>query len=169
MSIGETGDIVEQMQVKDQEVVRLIERLGDHYRSNISNRYIRPALQHLPLDNQTWDLIEKLTERSEQYNYQGEHLDDLYRQIAAAARFTALARKDLAPTLRLHLGSGPGTDKVLRDMAVNNFLSNLKILADILNELYLKLVALDKEDSTGRVPLYLQMPELNEIGRLLVG
>lgn len=157
------------MQIKDSEVVRLIERIGDHYRKNISNRYIRPALQHLPLDNQTWDLIESLTEKPEDFDYQGDHLDELYRQLAAAARFTAFARKELAPVLRLRLGGGPGSDKVLRDMAVNNFPSNLKVFADLLNELYLKLVALDKEGAADNVPLYLQMPELQEIGHLLVG
>jgi hypothetical protein len=158
------------MQVKDPEVVRLIERLGDHYRTNISNRFVRPVLKHLPLDNQTWDLMEKLTESVEEYGYQGFHLDELYRQLAAAARFTALARRELVPNLRQRMGpASPGPDKVLRDMAVNNFASNLKLFADSLNELYVKLVAIDKESSADKVPLYLQMSELHEIGRLLVG
>jgi hypothetical protein len=158
------------MQVKEPEVVRLIEKLGDHYRTNISNRYVRPALQHLPLDNQSWDLIEKLTASPEQFSYQGYHLDELYRQLAAAARFTALARRDLVPSLRQRVGGqGTGSDKVLRDMAVNNFAPNLKLFADLLNELYVKLVAIDKEAAGEAVPLYLQMSELQEIGRLLVG
>lgn len=160
------------MQVRDSEVLRLIERLGEHYRSNISNRYIRPALLHLPLDNQSWDLIEGLMEKSEQYRYQGFHLDELYRQVAAAARFVAFARRELAPTLRIRLGSGKvvaDSDKVLREMAINNFSSNLKIFADILNELYVKLTDLDKEASHGRTPLYVQMPELQDIGRQLIG
>jgi hypothetical protein len=157
------------MQIKEPEVIRLIERLGDHYRTNISNRYVRPVLQHLSLDNQSWDLIEKLTASSEQYSYQGYHLDELYRQLAAAARFTALARRDLVPNLRQRFGAGQGADKVLRDMAVNNFPSNLKLFADLLNELYVKLVAIDKEAAGETVPLYLQMSELQEIGRLLVG
>jgi hypothetical protein len=169
LSIGISGVIVEKMQVKDQAITQLIARIGDHYRTNLSNRYVRPALLYLPLDNQTWDLIEKLTEQSEEYAYQGIHLDDLYRRLAAAARFTALARRELAPNIRQRLGGGQGPDKVLRDMAVNNFSSNLKVFADLLNELYVKLVALDKEASAESVPLYLQMSELQDIGRLLVG
>jgi len=159
------------MQVKDSEVLRLIERIGEHFRSNISNRYIRPALLHLPLENQVWDMIETLTEKVEQFRYQGFHLDELYRQLAASARFIALARRELVPTLRSRLGSGPriaDSDKVLRDMAINNFASNLKLFADMLNELYVKLVELDKGSSAGRVPLYMQMPELENIGRQLV-
>ncbi|MDR1617541.1 MAG: hypothetical protein LBS06_00665 [Treponema sp.] len=159
------------MQVRDAQIIRLIERIGEHYRMNISNRYIRPALLQLPLEKQAWDLIEILTEKMEQYRYQGFHLDELYRQIVAAARFVALTRRELVPTLRNRLGSGgtAGPDKVLRDMAVNNFGSNLKVFADLVNELYIKLVELDKADAKGHRPLYLQIPELADIGRMLVG
>jgi hypothetical protein len=54
-------------------------------------------------------------------------------------------------------------------MAVNNFGSNLKSFADLLNELYINLTELDKIDSKGHRPLYLQMPELGDVGRQLVG
>lgn len=159
------------MQIRDSEIIRLIEQIGDHYKSNIANRHIRPALLHLPLDNQSWDLIETLTEKSEQYRYQGFHLDELYRQIAAMARFIGLARKELVPTLRVRLnatGRIPDSDKVLRDMAINNFTSNLKIMSDLLNELFVKLVEIDKEASAGHAPLYTQMPELKDLGHQLV-
>ncbi|MFA6507982.1 MAG: hypothetical protein WCT14_17910 [Treponemataceae bacterium] len=160
------------MQVKDSDIARLIERLGDHYRTNISNRYVRPALLHLTLENQAWDMIENLTEKSEQFRYQGFHLDELYRQIAAASRFVFLARRELAPTLRVRLSAslkGNDSDRVLRDMAINNFSSNLQLFADLLNELFVKLVELDKQESGGKVPLYKQMPELQDLGRQLVG
>jgi hypothetical protein len=158
------------LQVRNAQIVRLVERIGEHYRTNISNRFIRPALLQLPLDKMTWDQIEVLTEKIEQYRYQGFHLDDLYRQIAAAARFVAFTRRELVPSLRNRLGGGSsGPDKVLRDMAVNNFGSNLQLFADLLNELYVNLVELDKADSKGHMPLYMQMPELSDIGRQLVG
>lgn len=158
------------MVIKDAEITRLIERIGEHYRINISNRFIRPALLHLTLENQAWDLIESLTEESEKYRYQGFHLVDLYHQLAAAARFVSLARRELAPTLRARLGSvgGADSDRVLRDMAVNNFQSNLRIFADMLNELYVKLVAIDKQESKGKLPIYAQIPELRDIGHQLV-
>jgi hypothetical protein len=158
--------------VRDAQIVRLIERIGEHYRSNISNRFIRPALLHLPLEKQAWDLIETLTEKIEQYRYQGFQMDELYRQIVAAARFVSLTRRELVPTLRNRLAgssSGPGPDKVLRDMAVNNFGSNLQVFADLVNELFLCLVEFDKVAAKGHRPLYMNMPELNDIGRMLVG
>ncbi|MCL2380649.1 MAG: hypothetical protein FWC64_03530 [Treponema sp.] len=156
--------------VRDAHVIGLVERIGEHYRANISNRFIRPALLQLSLEKQSWDLIEVLTEKIEQYRYQGFHLDELYRQIIAAARFVSITRRELVPSLRARLsGSGSASDKVLRDMAVNNFGSNLQLLADMLNELFLSLVELDKEQAKGRRPLYMSIPELKDVGRMLVG
>jgi hypothetical protein len=156
--------------VRDARVIRLVERIGEHYRTNISNRFIRPTLLQLPLEKQSWDLIETLTEKIEQYRYQGFHLDELYRQIVAASRFVSVTRRDLAPTLRNRLSGGPSSpDRVLRETAVNNFSSNLQLFADLVNELYVCLVELDKIDAKGRRPLYMSIPELNDVGRLLVG
>jgi hypothetical protein len=155
------------MQIQDASIARLVEKIGEHYRTNISNRFIRPALLQLPFDNQSWDLLEDLTERA----IHGIHLDELYRQIVAAAHFVALVRRELLPGLRGRIARSdtPGQDKVLRDMAVNNFASNLQVFADLVNELFIKLVEADKIDSKGHLPLYAQMPELANIGRLLVG
>jgi hypothetical protein len=62
------------------------------------------------------------------------------------------------------------SDKTLRDMAVSNFSSNLQVFADLLNDLYLNLVEMDKKDvGENNQPVYAQMSELYNIGRLLVG
>jgi len=156
--------------IRDAQIVRLVERIGEHYRTNISNRFIRPALLQLPLEKQAWDLIEVLTEKLEQYRYQGFHLDELYRQIIACARFVSITRRELVPSLRSRFsGSTSSADKVLRDMAVNNFGSNLQLFADLVNELYVSLVELDKVQAKGHRPLYMTIPELQDIGRMLVG
>jgi hypothetical protein len=123
----------------------------------------------MPFDNQSWDLIEDLTEQGA---VGGNHLDELYRQIIAAAHFVSIVRRDVVPGLRSRVnrgGDANGADRVIRDMAVNNFSSNLQVFADLVNELFLKLVAADKEDAKGHIPLYAQMPELTNVGRLLVG
>ena len=157
--------------VKDAFIMRLIERISKHYRANISNRFIRPALLQLSLDKATWDQIEALTEKFEQFRYQGFHLDELYRQIAAASKFIYATRNEIAPTLRHRLsssGSGSGADKVLRDMAVNNFSHNLTVLADLLYDLYARLAEIDRAAAKGKRPLYEQMPELADIGTQLI-
>jgi len=155
--------------IKDPHIVRLIEQIGEHYRTNISNRFLRPVLLQIQIDKTTWDLIEVLTEKMELYRYQGFHLDELYRQIAACARFVEIARNKA--TIKNKLSSLPdGPDKILREMAVSNFASNLKVFSDLLNELFISLVEMDKKDAGDpRQAVYSQMPELYNIGRLLVG
>ena len=157
--------------IKDPQVIRLIEQIGDHYRANISNRFLRPILLQLQIDKNTWDSIEVLTEKMEMFRYHGFHFDDLYRQIAACARLVESARNNMTPTLRSKLNAIPGGhDKILREMAANNFASNLQVFADMLNELYVILVDLDIIQTAGRnQPVYTQIPELLGIGRFLVG
>jgi len=125
----------------------------------------------LNLDKNTWDQIELLTEKIEIFRFQGFHFDELYRQILACARFVEAARNNMIPTLRIKLNSvQSGPDKVLRDMAASNFASNLQVFADLLNDLYLGLVELDKKSAKkDTMPVYSQIFELNNVGRLLVG
>ncbi|MDR3144861.1 MAG: hypothetical protein LBU21_01135 [Treponema sp.] len=159
------------MQIRDPRIIRIVERIGEHYRANIANRFIRPLLLQLPMDKMSWDAVEVLTEKPDQYRYQGFDLDDLYREIIAAARLVALIRRELLPALRQRIAafqiSGP--DKVIRDMTVNNFNSNLQVFADLVNELYINLVELDKAQARGRMPVYARMPELRDIGSELIG
>ena len=156
--------------VKDELIMRMIEQIGDHFRSNISNRFIRPALMQLSLEKNTWDQVETLTEKFEQFRYQGFHLDELYRQIAATAKFIYAVRREVAPTLRYRLSDKlqTGADKILRDMAINNFSYNLQLLADLLYDLFVKLAEIDVKMARGRKPLYKQIPELADLGSKLV-
>ncbi|MFW5688856.1 MAG: hypothetical protein ACOC1U_04715 [Spirochaetota bacterium] len=162
------------MQTKDEEIFNLIDSIGQHYRTNLGNRYVRNAFSVLPLDAKEWGLIESVTEKAEYYRYQGYHMDELYERILALARFIYHGRRELAPQLRARLstyssGPGPlGTDKILRDMAVNNFASNLSILADLVNQLYQRTVQIDQELARGKTPVYKKMRELEELGTYLV-
>jgi len=103
------------------------------------------------------------------YRYQGFNLDELYRQIAACARFIEVARNKSTIKSKINM-LPPGHDKTLREMAVSNFSSNLKVFSELLSELYKALVEMDKKDAgKKREPLYTQMPELYNIDSLLVG
>jgi len=148
----------------------MIERIGLHYKTNIANRFLRPALLHASMEKEKWNLLELLTEKAEQYQSHGFDLEEIYRQIAAAAEFVSVIRQDVAPVLRNRLPSAPaGQDKVFREMAVHNFGSNLQIFADLLSDLYVSLVEMDKANAKGRRPIYTTIPELEDVGRLLIG
>ena len=156
--------------IKDAHIIRTIELIGEHYRTNISNRFLRPLLLQLQIDKNTWDQIELLTEKVDLFRYQGFHLDELYRQIAACARFVEAASNNLIPSLKSKVNTMPNSaDKILRDMAASNFGSNLQVFADMLNEVYVNLADLDKKTSGNEPPVYTQIQELHSVGRLLVG
>jgi hypothetical protein len=156
------------MQIQDPEIIRLIDRIGEHYRSNVANRFIRPALLQLSIDKQVWSLIDVLMEKAD--SYQDYELSELYRQLMAAAELISQCRTDLLPGLRSRQSIGvlTGPDKILRDMAMSNLTSNLQVLADLLNELFVLLVEEDKTQARGRKPLYAQMPEMANLGKLLI-
>lgn len=161
------------MQVKDPEIFSLLEKIGHHYRTNIANRFTRHALSTMSFEGNGWALIEEMTEKVANYRYQGYHIDELYLQILAMARFVYQSRRQLAPNLRMLAGAGHGqrvteADRVFRDMAINNFDSNLKLLSDMINDLYTKVAALDREDAGTKPTVLSRIPELKEIGRYLV-
>jgi len=145
--------------------MRLIKQLVNHYRTNISNRFIRPALLQLPFDEILWGQIESLTERFDQLSCHGFIIEDLYRQIGALVKFVYAVRHEIVPSLRYRLGNNytDKTDKLLRDLAVNNFSSNLQVFAGLVLELYNKLVELDTADAKGKRPIYKQYPDLEDI------
>jgi len=158
-------------QITDDSVVRLIKQLVDHYRTNISNRFIRPALLQLPFDEILWGKIESLTERYDHLCYQGFTVEELYDQIGALTKFVYAVRREIAPSLRYRLGNNYSdkTDKLLRDMAVNNFSSNLRVFAGLILELYNKLVEIDTAASNGKSPIYKEYPDLDDIEEKLMG
>ena len=156
--------------ITDESVVRLIKQLVDHYQTNISNRFIRPVLLQIQFDDVLWSQIESLTERFDQLGYQGFNIHDLYRQISALTKFVTAVRREVAPTLRYRIGNNYSdkTDKVLRDMAIHNFSSNLQVFAGLIYELYAKLIEIDTAAAKGKRPVYKQYAELNDIEEKLM-
>jgi hypothetical protein len=59
-------------------------------------------------------------------------------------------------------------DRVLRDMAAQNFGVNLAILSDLVNELYMKTTTLDRAAHDKKRPVFERISELKNLGKLLV-
>ncbi len=160
------------MQVKNPEIFSLIESIGLHFNNNISNRFTRASLSLLPLDTTTWTQLEELTEKAANYRYQGYHLDELYEMILSMARFVSAARKQGTQYFKMAAGITTkltSQDRILHEMVINNFSSNLNILADSTNKLYIKAVELDKQAANGKPAIYTKHPDLSQLGRYLVG
>ena len=100
--------------------------------------------------------------------------------ILAAAHFLYQARMRVVPNPRAVIAprqrdsflapeaAAGDQERVLRDMAPQNFPVNLGILRDLVNELYVKTTALDRIAHEKKTPVYERIPELKELGRYLV-
>ena len=123
----------------------------------------------LQIEKSTWDQIELLTEKMEMYRYQGFHLDDLYTQIIACSRFVEAARLGMIPALKAKINAiSPGPEKTLLEIAASNLPSNLQLFSDLLYELFVNLVEIDKKSAKNKPTVYSQMPDLQSVGRMLI-
>jgi hypothetical protein len=159
------------MLITDPNIIGQIEFIITHFKTNITNWLMRPVLLHLPIDKQIWDEIDAFTNRDKQLEFQGIPLEELYRHLFSISTFVAAVRRDLPSVIRRCRSiEYSESDKVYRNMAVNNFSSNIKVLADQLNDLYCKAVELDKlYVEKDQQPLYLSVPAYQEIGKMLTG
>ncbi len=169
------------MPIKDPDVYKIVERISEHYQKNIANRFVRKALMVLDLQTSEWERLEGLTEGLEYHRAQGYQFDEIYEMILAAGHFLYEARQKVLPNLRgmtstANMGESLSgrrlpageQERVLRDMALQNFPVNLGILNDLVNELYVKTAALDRAAAGKRRPVYERITELKELGRYLV-
>ncbi len=159
------------MPVKNTQVFSIISRISEHYQQNIFNRYLRKAFTDLTIEKKDWEKIEKLTKLNEYDRLQGYSFNELYDSIYSIAVFIKKVKAEVAPNLRFMLGNmrPSGNEKLLMDMAIINFNDNLGLLADMVNELYLKTIELDTVEAKGHMPVYKTRAELGEIGKMLVG
>jgi len=157
------------MAVKDSDVFKLIERISDHYKRNIDNQHIRKMFLTLSIPNSAWDLIDTLTGKSEYFKYQGYQYEELYDQIMAAANLVYQLRKQVLPGLRNLVNRATAGEQVVLKMVVANFPTNLSILADMLNELYLRVTNLDRTEHRTGATVYEKNPQLAQLGHYLVG
>lgn len=155
------------MMVQDSAITEILQKIADHFNTNISTRFLRPMLAGILSDN---ELAHRITDMTESSAAQGVHLDELFQQILSMSRFIYLVRTDVLPNLRQLSGPSGANDlnKVYRDMAVNNFGANMKVLTDYVYELYIKAVEYDKSHSSGKATVFRTMPGLDEIGRYLI-
>ena len=160
------------MIVKDPEIIKLIQELGEHYRNNINNKYVKKAYLNLTLDMGDFNRIESFTEEAN-YAVSYEYgFNELYERILSLARFVHDVKSNILPNLRGLAGSaeGPQADKekILRDIALNNFPANLGILSDMVHQLFIKIFELDKRENGESTPFFNKNPDLKEIGQLLI-
>ena len=158
------------MLVDDRIIAEIIVRIGRHYNENIATRFLRPLFAQILSDIDLSRHIGDLTEHSEDFVLQGFHLDDLYYDIIALARFIYLVRRDVLTNItslaeaNIKMSSG---DKVYRNMAFSNLAPNLTVLSSMVLELYHATIQYDKKTAGRRKTVASRIAGLLDVERLL--
>lgn len=128
--------------IKDPEVLEAIKKLGEHFQTNVNNRYMRDIFVQLDVSDSDWRLIERLTSPRQIDDVQGYGLEQLYDGIIALAHFIYAARREAVPSIGnlIHHGTSP-----IEKMAIKNFPANLSSLSQMVYDLYKRVRGQDKE------------------------
>jgi hypothetical protein len=157
------------MAVQDYEINTQIGKIAKHVEVILNNAFIRKALSKIVLSHEYQAGMDILLSSSEIYKVNGYLLDEIYRGILGLAMWSYKARTEMLPELKYHLSgeSMPEMDRIREQMALENLKSNLDILADEVNNLFVKTVAADKASHKQKSPVYLRISDLGNLGQLL--
>lgn len=158
------------MLVDDRIIAEIIVRIGRHYNENIATRFLRPLFAQILSNIDLSRHIVDLTEHSEDFVLQGFHLDDLYYDIIALARFIYLVRRDVLPNINSITEANTKmatADKVYRNMAFSNLGPNLAVLSSMVLELYHATLEYDKKAAGRSKTVASRITDLADIERLL--
>ncbi len=155
------------MPVKDYDLFDQVDRMAAHYQIINNNRFIRKALMRIELPYEFRNGMDTLLMGGETARMQGYTFEELYTAIIGLAMFVYKARTEVLPDLKFHISDLDPANRIREQMAAENLKTNLAILADMVNDLYLQVVKLDKEGHQKKPPVFQRVPELQNIGQLL--
>ena len=160
------------MLVDDRIIAEIIVRIGRHYNEDIATRFLRPLFAQILSNIDLSRHIVDLTEHSDDFVLQGFHLDDLYYDIIALARFIYLVRRDVLPNINSIAEANTKmatADKVYRNMAFSNLAPNLNLLSSMVLELYRATLQYDTKMAGHSKTVASRITSLADIERLLTG
>lgn len=157
------------MAVQNYEINTQIDRLTDHYDIILNNAFIRKSLSKITIPHEYQAGMDIILSRSESYKVNGYLFDEIYRGILGLAMWSYRARTEILPELKYHLSGEtmPEMDRIREQMALENMGSNLAILADGINNLYIRTVETDKAAHSRKPPVYQRMKDLENLGQYL--
>lgn len=157
------------MSVQDYEINIRIEKISDHVNTMMQNAFIRKSLSRIVIEHQYQSGMDVLLSHSESHRINGYLFEELYRGILGLAMWSYKARTEFLPKMKYNLSGEtmPQMDRIREQMALENLKSNLSILADEINNLYIRTVAADKLSHKYKPPVFQRMKELENLGQFL--
>ena len=135
----------------------------------LKNAFVRKSLSRITIEHEFQAGMDILLSRSESYKVNGYLFDELYRGVLGLAMWSYKARTEFLPQMKYQLSGEtmPQTDRIREQMALENLKSNLSILSDEINNLYVRTVAADKLAHRRKPPVFQRLKELESLGQLL--
>lgn len=157
------------MPVQNYDINQQIDKLADQHDIILNNASIRKAMSRISIPHEYQSGMDILMSRSEAYKVNGYLFDELYRGIMGLAMWSYRARTEVLPELKYHLTGNHKSEmeRLKEQMALENMGSNLAILTDEINNLYILTVEADKASHSKKPPVYTRMKELAGIGQYL--
>ncbi len=160
------------MVVRDAEISQSVEKLKALYQNLRGNVILRKRMNDSQVPREVWTNVDDLLLERQHVQTNEYSLERLYQQILALVSLYEALRDEIAPSLKKtpsgYVNAMEQGTRMLFKMTVGNLDLNLKNLADLTGELYMKAVQADKAAAAGRTAVYERTKGLSEVGRKLV-
>ena len=155
------------MILKDKLIKEKIAELSSHYHLFYNNQFIKYYLLDAKISKNIWIDIECLMNSVNDFETSGCELENLYEQISSFVTFITVMQNEVIPKMlneeNLQSKKLSATNKVLYKMTLNNLPENIRILINMINELYNTLKGIDISMNGEDSALYSNLSYLKKI------
>ncbi len=161
------------MRIPDSGVRGILDEIRDHFSRYLYHQLLRRAFTGLDVSRSSWQQIHNVVDGDLAALSDGSTASptELYETISAFVEFTRACRLQVCGRIRELLGTSIGwsaEERMLRDITIGSFDTNLARLNGLVRTLFLTVVPVDREQN-GEQAVIRDFPELEEQVRGLSG
>ena len=155
------------MILKDKLIKEKLVELSSHYNLFYNNQFIKYYLFDAKISKNIWIDIECLMNSVNDFETSGCELKNLYEQISSFVDFITVMRNEVIPKMlkeeNLQAKKLSSTSKVLYRMTLKNLPENIRILINMINELYNTVKGIDVSMNGKDNALYINLSYVKKI------
>lgn len=157
------------MPINDGQMLNKMEKMKESLNTLLSIRFVRNAYEHIDLAYTTRSITDSLIRQETMLRSHGYMFSEIYDIILAMAKLIHKFKTEIVPNAKTLLSADPrnAAEKLKEQMAAENLGSNVDVLCDDIQALYIYTVQLDKDSHFKKPPVFERTPELKEIGLYL--
>jgi|GEM_PF-1868215 len=155
------------MILKEKPIKEKLVKLSSHYHLFYNNQFIKYYLLDAKISKNIWIDIECLMNSVNDFETSGCELENLYEQISSFVTFITVMQNEVIPKMlneeNLQAKKSSSTSKVLYRMSLKNLPENIRILLNMINELYNTVKGIDISMNGEDNALYINLPYVKKI------